>query len=36
VVHDYLGIDIELVWAVVSQDVSDLKAKVARLLDTLP
>lgn len=36
VVHDYLGIDIELVWTVVSQDVPDLRAKVAILLDTLP
>ena len=33
-VHDYLGIDIELVWAVVMQDVPDLKAKVTKLLDS--
>ena len=35
VVHDYLGIDIELVWTVVDQDVPDLKAKVTKLLDSL-
>lgn len=35
VVHDYLGIDIDIVWAVVDQDVPDLKAKIASLLETL-
>lgn len=32
-VHDYLGIDMELVWAVVIQDVPDLKIKVTKLLN---
>ncbi|MBK7047986.1 MAG: DUF86 domain-containing protein [bacterium] len=36
VVHDYLGIDIELVWAVVTQDVPDLRIKVTKLLDSVP
>ena len=34
-VHDYLGIDIELVWTVVAQDVPDFKNKVERILGTL-
>ena len=34
VVHDYLGIDIELVWAVVVRDLPDLKAKATKLLDS--
>ena len=33
-VHDYLGIDIDLVWAVVTRDVPDLKDKVERILST--
>ena len=36
VVHDYLGIDIELVWAVVTQDVPDLRIKVTKLLESVP
>ncbi len=35
VVHDYLGIDIELVWTVVNQDVPDLKVKLTELLDAM-
>jgi uncharacterized protein with HEPN domain len=35
-VHDYLGIDIDIVWAVVEQDVPDLKLKVENLLETTP
>lgn len=35
VVHDYLGIDLELVWTVVSRDVPDLKAKVTELMESL-
>lgn len=31
-VHDYLGIDIELVWTVVSQDIPEFKEKVTRIL----
>ena len=31
-VHDYLGIDIELVWTVVSQDIPEFKEKVSRIL----
>jgi uncharacterized protein with HEPN domain len=34
-VHDYLGIDIELVWTVVSQDVPEFKGKVMGLLGNL-
>jgi len=32
-VHDYLGIDIELIWRVVSVDVPRFKAQVERMLD---
>ena len=31
-VHDYLGIDIELVWAVVSQDIPEFKEQVSGIL----
>ena len=34
-VHDYLGIDMKLVWTVVTQDVPDFKNKVERILRTL-
>ncbi len=32
-VHDYLGIDIDLIWRVVSIDVPRFKAQVGRMLD---
>jgi uncharacterized protein with HEPN domain len=35
-VHDYLGIDIDIVWAVVEQDVPDLKSKIENLLEATP
>ncbi|MDP2326043.1 MAG: DUF86 domain-containing protein [Gammaproteobacteria bacterium] len=35
VVHDYLGLDIELVWTVVNQDVPDLKVKLTKLLASM-
>ena len=31
-VHDYLGIDIELVWTVVSQDIPEFKGQVSKIL----
>ena len=31
-VHDYLGIDIELVWTVVNQDIPEFKGKVTKIL----
>lgn len=31
-VHDYLGIDIELVWTVVSRDIPVFKSKVLQIL----
>jgi len=31
-VHDYLGIDIELVWTVITQDIPEFKGKVLRIL----
>ena len=34
-VHDYLGIDIELVWTVVSQDIPEFKDQVSRILKTI-
>ena len=34
-VHDYLGIDIELVWTVVSQDIPEFKDQVSRILKAL-
>ena len=32
-VHDYLGIDIELVWTVVTQDVPGFKAGISKILE---
>ena len=34
-VHDYLGIDIEVVWAVVTQDIPDFKGKILNILSDL-
>jgi len=34
-VHDYLGIDIDLVWTVVSQDIPGFKDKVAVILSQI-
>lgn len=34
-VHDYLGIDLELVWTVVTRDVPEFKAKVTGILALL-
>ena len=34
-VHDYLGIDIELVWTVVTHDVPEFKGKVSKILSKL-
>ena len=34
-VHDYLGIDIEVVWAVVTKDLPDFKTKISTILDDL-
>ena len=34
-VHDYLGIDIEVVWSVVSQDLPTLKTKIEKILADL-
>jgi len=34
-VHDYLGIDIEVVWAVVTQDIPDFKGKISKILSDL-
>ncbi len=34
-VHDYLGIDLELVWTVVSRDLPEFKLQVTRILSDL-
>lgn len=34
-VHDYLGIDLERIWAVIQQDVPVLKDSLGRLLDSM-
>ena len=34
-VHDYLGIDMELVWTVLSQDIPEFKDQVSRILKTI-
>ena len=31
-VHDYLGIDLELVWTVITRDIPELKKKIAVIL----
>ena len=33
VVHDYLGIDVEEIWDIVHDDLPDLKAKIAAILE---
>ena len=34
-IHDYFGINLQLVWDVVEQDLPTLKPKIAQLLDSL-
>lgn len=34
-VHDYLGIDLNQIWLVITRDIPDLKAKVGCALDKL-
>ena len=34
-VHDYFGVDTEVVWGVVERDLPDLKRKIQRLLAAL-
>ena len=34
-VHDYLGIDMELVWTVLSQDIPEFKDQVSGILKTI-
>ncbi|MBK6899372.1 MAG: DUF86 domain-containing protein [bacterium] len=34
-VHDYLGIDLELVWTVVTRDVPAFKAEVTRIIGSI-
>lgn len=33
-IHDYFGVDYELVWNVVQQDIPTLREQVRRILDT--
>lgn len=35
-VHDYLGIDMDVVWAVVQNDIPEFKTKIQKILDDLP
>ncbi|MHB8490654.1 MAG: HepT-like ribonuclease domain-containing protein [Solirubrobacteraceae bacterium] len=34
-VHDYFGVDLELVWDVVAQELPNVRARLDALLDTL-
>ncbi len=34
-VHDYLGIDIDLVWTVITQDIPEFKDKISKILNKL-
>lgn len=34
-VHDYLGIDMDLVWTVVTQDIPEFKGKITKILGKL-
>jgi uncharacterized protein with HEPN domain len=34
-VHDYLGIDIKLVWTVVTQDIPEFKVKITKILSKI-
>ena len=33
-IHDYMGVDLEVVWAIVQQRIPELKVAVAKLLET--
>lgn len=33
-IHDYFGVDYDLVWDVVQQDIPTLREQVRRILDT--
>ena len=35
-VHDYLGVDLDIVWGVVVHDLAQLKSAVQQILSTLP
>lgn len=35
-VHEYFGIDIQLIWQIITDDLADLKEKAQRILDRLP
>lgn len=32
-VHDYLGIDLELVWTVITRDIPEFKKKIVAILE---
>ncbi len=32
-VHDYLGIDLELVWTVITRDIPEFKKKIAKIIE---
>jgi len=32
IAHDYLNVDMEIVWDIVSQDLPELKVKIEKLL----
>jgi uncharacterized protein with HEPN domain len=35
-VHDYLGLDLEIIWGIMNTEVPELKSAVQQLLATLP
>ena len=35
-VHNYLGIDLEIIWGITQRDVPDLKAAITAMLEGLP
>ena len=34
-IHEYLGIDLELTWGIVTRDIPDLKEKMLRIREEL-
>ena len=35
VTHDYLGLEVEAVWTIITEDLPKLKAPIAQMLDEL-
>jgi uncharacterized protein with HEPN domain len=36
VIHDYFGVDSEIVWEIITKNLADLKAKIFKILNENP